>query len=61
MTIRNLRVDISGIMSVCGNVTVRGYLGQSISISFGSSDSREYGGIEKEQLVVKVEPKKERK
>ena len=52
MTIQNLRVDISGIMSVCGNVAVRSYLGQCISISFGCPDSREYGGIEQDQLVI---------
>jgi len=52
MTSRNLRVDISGIMSVCGNVAARSYLGQCISISFGCPDSREYGGIEKGQLVI---------
>ena len=52
MTSQNLRVEISGIMSVCGNVAVRSSLGQSISISFGCPDSREYGGIEKGQLVI---------
>ena len=52
MTGQNLRVDISGIMSVCGNVAVRSYLGQCISLSFGCLDSREYGGIEKGQLVM---------
>jgi uncharacterized protein (DUF169 family) len=54
MTGRNLCVDISGIMSVCGNVAVRSCLGQSISISFGCPDSREYGGIEKEQLAIGI-------
>jgi len=54
MTRRNLRVDVSGIMSVCGNVAVRSCLGQSISISFGCPDSREYGGIEKEQLIIGI-------
>ena len=54
ITGQNLRVDISGIMSVCGNVAVRSYLGQIISISFGCPDSREYGGIEKEQLVIGI-------
>ena len=52
MTIQNLRVHISGIMSVCGNVAVRSCLGQRISISFGCPDYREYGGIEKDQLVI---------
>ena len=52
MTRQNLRVEISGIMSVCGNVAVRSFLGRKISISFGCPDSREYGEIEKEQLVI---------
>jgi uncharacterized protein (DUF169 family) len=54
MTSQNLRVDISGIMSVCGNVAVGSCLRQSISISLGCPDSREYGGIEKEQLVIGI-------
>ncbi len=48
----NLDTKISGIMSVCGNVAVKSYIDQKISISFGCPDSREYGGIEKEQLVI---------
>jgi len=52
MTSKNLRVEISGIMSVCGNVAVKSCLGQRISISFGCPDSREYGGIDKRQLVI---------
>ena len=35
MTSENLRrVDISGFMSVCGNVAVRSYLGQSYHSAF---------------------------
>jgi len=52
MTSQNLCVEISGIMSVCGNVAVRSCLGQKISISFGCPDSREFGGIDKGQLVI---------
>jgi uncharacterized protein (DUF169 family) len=52
MTGCNLDTEISGIMSVCGNVAVKSYIEQKISISFGCLDSREYGGIEKEQLVI---------
>ena len=52
MSSQSLRTDISSIMSVCGNIAVRSYLEQSISISFGCPDSREYGGIKKEQLVI---------
>jgi uncharacterized protein (DUF169 family) len=52
MTGRNLNTEISGIMSVCGNVAVKSYIDQKISISFGCSDSREYGGIERGQLII---------
>ncbi len=48
----NLDTEISGIMSVCGNVAVKSYIDQKISISFGCPDSRKYGGITKEQLVI---------
>lgn len=54
VTRQNLRVEISGIMSVCGNVAVKSCLGQKISISFGCPDSREFGGIQKEQLVIGI-------
>jgi uncharacterized protein (DUF169 family) len=39
-------------MSVCGNVAVKSYIDQKISISFGCPDSREYGGIERGELVI---------
>ena len=52
MTGRNLNTEISSIMSVCGNVAVKSYINQKISISFGCPDYREYGGIEKERLVI---------
>ena len=52
ITGRNLDTEISGIMSVCGNVAVKSYIDQKISISFGCPDSRKYGGIAKEQLVI---------
>ena len=54
ITSRNLNTEISGIMSVCANVAVKSYLEEKISISFGCPDSREYGGIEKEQLVIGI-------
>jgi len=52
ITGHNLDTEISGIMSVCGNVAVKSYIDQKISISFGCPDSRKYGGIAKEQLVI---------
>jgi len=52
MTGQNLDTEVSGIMSVCGNVAVKSYIDQKISISFGCPDSREYGSIEKGRLVI---------
>jgi len=48
----SLHVDISSIMAVCGNAVVKAYTNQSISISFGCPDSRQYGGIQPEEMVV---------
>lgn len=50
----SLHVDISSIMAVCGNAVVRAYMSQSISISFGCPDSRRYGGIQPEEMVIAV-------
>jgi uncharacterized protein (DUF169 family) len=51
---RSLHVDISSIMAVCGNAVVKAYTSQSISISFGCPDSRQYGGIQPEEMVIAV-------
>ena len=50
----NLNTEISGIMSVCGNVAVKSYNNKNISISFGCPDSREYGCIKEGQLVIGI-------
>jgi len=50
----NLNTEISGIMSVCGNVAVKSYINKTISVSFGCPDSREYGSIKKGQLVIGI-------
>jgi uncharacterized protein (DUF169 family) len=51
---RSLSVDISSIMAVCGNAVVKAHVSQSISISFGCPDSRQYGGIQPEEMVIAV-------
>jgi uncharacterized protein (DUF169 family) len=50
----SLRVDVSSIMAVCGNAVVKAYMSQSISISFGCPDSRQYGGIQPEEMIIAV-------
>ncbi len=49
-----LHADISSVMAVCGNAVVKAHVSQSISVSFGCPDSRQYGGIQPEELVVAV-------
>lgn len=50
----SLHVDVSSIMAVCGNAVVKAYMDQAVSISFGCPDSRRYGGIQPEELVIAV-------
>jgi uncharacterized protein (DUF169 family) len=50
----NIYIDQLSLMSVCGNIAVRCFLTQQISISFGCDDSRLYGNIERDRLVVGV-------
>jgi uncharacterized protein (DUF169 family) len=49
-----LKLDVSGVVPVCGNCTVRPYVTNQICVSFGCNDSREYGGIESDELVVGI-------
>ena len=49
-----LRFNLSGMTPVCGNCTVRPYVTNQICISFGCNDSRKYGGIEGNELVVGI-------
>ncbi len=52
-----LKLDLSGVMSICGNCTVRPYLTNQVCVSFGCNDAREYGGIADDKLVVGLTPK----
>ena len=40
------------LLSVCGNVFANCYTNQVVSISFGCPESRESGGIEKDEIIV---------
>lgn len=50
----NLKVELSGYAAVCGNVAVNAYLCEKISLSFGCEDSRQYGGIPRDRLIVGI-------
>ncbi len=40
------------LLSVCGNVFANCYINQTVSISFGCPESRKYGGIEQDEIVI---------
>ena len=49
---KSLPIRVSGVMAVCGSAVVNSYVNHTISLSFGCPDSRQYGGIRPEHLVV---------
>ena len=54
----SLEVKLSSLTAMCGDVAVQTYLTKKICISFGCDDSREYGDVVDEELVVGI-PKEE--
>jgi uncharacterized protein (DUF169 family) len=54
LTGKNLNVDHSSILSVCGNVAVKCYVTGNICLSFGCDDARKHGAISRDRLVVGV-------
>ena len=49
-----LKVELSGFAAVCGGVAVKAYLTKRISLSFGCEDSRQYGGISRDRVIVGI-------
>jgi uncharacterized protein (DUF169 family) len=48
----DLDIAASSVMAICGNVVVRAYVTDEICFSFGCPDSRNYGAISRDRLVV---------
>ena len=48
-----LTLEVSPLMSVCGSV-VKSFLEDKINISFGCEDSRKYGNIGRDRLVISI-------
>jgi uncharacterized protein (DUF169 family) len=48
----NLVSNLSSVLSVCGNVAAGCYLSSDVVLSFGCDDSREFGGIGRDRLVL---------
>lgn len=40
------------LLSICGNVFARGYNSDTVCISFGCPESRRYGGVDKDEVVI---------
>jgi uncharacterized protein (DUF169 family) len=51
---KDLTVDLSSIVSVCGHVAVQAFTKKQIALSFGCRDSREYGGITRDRVAIAV-------
>jgi len=49
---KTLLAEVSSAMAVCGSVVVRAYLTGQVCLSFGCPDSRTYGAIGRDRLVV---------
>ena len=49
-----LRLEIPGVVPVCGVCAVTPYISNRITVSLGCDDSRQHGGIEEDQLVLGV-------
>ena len=50
----SLEVKLSSLVAMCGDVAVQTYLTKKICISFGCDDSREYGEVDDQELVVGI-------
>ncbi|MBN1353196.1 MAG: DUF169 domain-containing protein [Candidatus Omnitrophica bacterium] len=50
----NLDVSLCTMMAVCGNIAVRAYLEEKISLSFGCDDSRKLANMGREYVAVGV-------
>lgn len=49
---RPIASDLSSVMSICANIAVRALQTGDAVLSFGCEDSRAFGGIPRERLVV---------
>ena len=49
---QDLSPRLSSLMSVCGHVTVQSFLTQQITLSFGCTYSRQYGGITRDRVAI---------
>jgi uncharacterized protein (DUF169 family) len=46
------RMELSSIVSACGNTAVNAYLNQDLALSFGCDDSRAFGDLTRDRLYA---------
>ncbi len=51
---KNVEVSLNSMMGLCGNIAVKSFLEEKISISFGCLDSRKFAEIGRDRLVVGI-------
>jgi len=54
----SLDVKLSSITAMCGDVAVQTFISKKVCISFGCDDSREYGKVSDEELIVGIPKEK---
>ena len=42
------------LLSICGNVFARGYNTGNVCISFGCPESRKYGGVDRDEVIIGI-------
>jgi uncharacterized protein (DUF169 family) len=47
-------VRLSSFMAICGDIVVGAYVSNRLRVSFGCRDSREFGGVEDDRVVVGI-------
>jgi len=51
---RNMEVYLNSMMGLCGNIAVKSFLEEKISVSFGCLDSRKFAEIGRDRLAVGI-------
>ena len=50
--LKRLFISSHSLLSICGNVFVHGYNSGDLCVSFGCPESRKYGGVAKNEVIV---------
>jgi uncharacterized protein (DUF169 family) len=51
---KNVEVSLNSMMGLCGNIAVKSFLEDKISISFGCLDSRKFAEIGRDRLAIGI-------